>query len=57
MAVETAPKANEILTEETLIKAFELMCCAKSMSVLYEENKEVTAKYVHATSRGTKPFN
>lgn len=28
------------------------MCCAKSMSVLYEENKEVTAKYVHATSRG-----
>jgi 2-oxoisovalerate dehydrogenase E1 component len=52
MAVETAPKANEILTEETLIKAFELMCCAKSMSVLYEENKEVTAKYVHATSRG-----
>jgi 2-oxoisovalerate dehydrogenase E1 component len=52
MAVETAPKANEILTEATLLKAFELMCCAKSMSILYEENKEVTAKYVHATSRG-----
>jgi len=52
MAVETAQKANEILTEATLLKAFELMCCAKSMSVLYEENKEVTAKYVHATSRG-----
>ena len=52
MAVETAPKANNILTEATLLKAFELMCSAKSMSVLYEENKEVTAKYVHATSRG-----
>jgi 2-oxoisovalerate dehydrogenase E1 component len=35
-----------------LLKAFELMCTAKSMAELYEENKEVTAKYVHATSRG-----
>jgi 2-oxoisovalerate dehydrogenase E1 component len=52
MALESVAKANEIITEATLLKAFELMCCAKSMSVLYEENKEVTAKYVHATSRG-----
>lgn len=28
------------------------MCTAKSMTDLYEANKEVTAKYVHATSRG-----
>lgn len=28
------------------------MCTAKSMADLYEANKEVTAKYVHATSRG-----
>ncbi len=28
------------------------MCTAKSMAELYEANKEVTAKYVHATSRG-----
>jgi 2-oxoisovalerate dehydrogenase E1 component len=28
------------------------MCTAKAMTELYEANKEVTAKYVHATSRG-----
>ena len=37
---------------ETLKKAYELMCTAKSMTELFEANKEVTAKYVHATSRG-----
>lgn len=37
---------------EILKKAFELMCTAKSMTELFEANKEVTAKYVHATSRG-----
>lgn len=42
---------NEISTE-LLKKAFALLCTAKSMSELYEANKEVTAKYVHATSRG-----
>jgi 2-oxoisovalerate dehydrogenase E1 component len=33
-------------------RAFELMCKAKTMAEKYEANKEVTAKYVHATSRG-----
>lgn len=37
---------------DTLVKAWELMCKARAMSDLYEENKDVTAKYVHATSRG-----
>ncbi len=37
---------------ETLKKAYSLMCTAKSMAELFEANKEVTAKYVHATSRG-----
>jgi 2-oxoisovalerate dehydrogenase E1 component len=37
---------------DTLKKAYQLMCTAKSMTELYEANKEVTAKYVHATSRG-----
>ena len=36
----------------TLIKAFRLMCTATTLSEKYEANKEVTAKYVHATSRG-----
>jgi len=33
-------------------RAFELMCTAKTMAEKYEQHKEVTAKYVHATSRG-----
>lgn len=40
------------ISEEILLKAWELMCTAKALTELYEANKEVTAKYVHATSRG-----
>lgn len=40
------------VSKDVLLKAFELMCNAKHMTELYEKNKEVTAKYVHATSRG-----
>ncbi len=45
-------KINSPLDEATLLTAYELMCTAKSMTELYEANKEVTSKYVHATSRG-----
>ncbi len=37
---------------KTLEEAFRLMCTARAMSDLYEENAKFTAKYVHATSRG-----
>lgn len=40
------------IDKKTLIKAYELMCSAVSMTELYEENKTITSKYVHATSRG-----
>lgn len=49
---ETKRKINSSIDEQILLKAFELMCTAKAMAELYEENKEVCAKYVHATSRG-----
>ncbi len=45
-------KKDSLIAESTLLKAFELMCTAKAMAELYEEEKEITAKYVHATSRG-----
>lgn len=35
-----------------LLKTYELMCTAKSMAELYEAEKDVCSKYVHATSRG-----
>lgn len=37
---------------DILKKAFHLMATAKAMAELYEKNKEITSKYVHATSRG-----
>ena len=35
-----------------LERAFRLMCTAKTMAEKFEANKEITSKYVHATSRG-----
>jgi 2-oxoisovalerate dehydrogenase E1 component len=43
---------NLTVEKDTLINAFRLMCTAKTLAEKYEANKEVTAKYVHATSRG-----
>lgn len=50
--IQVAPERNTEIRLETLLKAFKLMKMAEAMSILYEENKDITAKYVHATSRG-----
>ncbi len=48
----TQKAAKNSLSVDTLLKAWELMCTARAMSDLYEENAKFTAKYVHATSKG-----
>jgi len=40
-----------MIVKETLLKAFRLMCYAKSMAEIYETNRQI-CKYVHSTSRG-----
>ena len=40
------------IDKEILLKAYRLMTTAKTMAETYEANKEITSKYVHATSRG-----
>ncbi len=40
------------ISKEIFLNAFRLMATAKTMSEKYEANKEITSKYVHATSRG-----
>ena len=40
------------LPKDILKKAYSLMCTARAMSDIYEENAAVTSKYVHATSKG-----
>ena len=53
MSEATLKKENTKQTsKEILLEAFELMCTAKTLAEKYEANKEVTSKYVHATSRG-----
>ncbi len=48
----TAEKIKLPAPKDTLLKAWELMCTAKCMSETYNENIQLTSKYVHATSRG-----
>ena len=40
------------ISSEILKKAYTLICTARSLSKLYEEEKDITSKYVHATSKG-----
>lgn len=49
---DSAAKGNTRIPKDILLTAFEKMATAKALSEKYEANKEVTAKYVHATSRG-----
>jgi 2-oxoisovalerate dehydrogenase E1 component len=37
--------------KETLLRAYELMCTARTMAIVYDENRQI-CKYVHSTSRG-----
>jgi 2-oxoisovalerate dehydrogenase E1 component len=50
-AAKTSKKESK-LSKENLLEAFKVMCTAKTLAEKYEANKEITAKYVHATSRG-----
>jgi 2-oxoisovalerate dehydrogenase E1 component len=52
MSTATLKKKAFTTSNEVFAKAYRLMCTAKAMTTLYEENARVTSKYVHATSRG-----
>ncbi len=40
------------ISKDVLLKAWTHICTARALSDLYEENKDVCSKYVHATSKG-----
>lgn len=40
------------VSQDLLLRAFQLMTTAKTMTEVFEENFKVVSKYVHATSRG-----
>lgn len=43
---------SQPISKDIFLNAFRLMATAKTMAEKYEANKEITSKYVHATSRG-----
>ena len=52
---KTALKSKSVqakISKDIVWRGFELMCTAKTLAEKYEAHKEVTSKYVHATSRG-----
>ncbi|MEO0896187.1 MAG: thiamine pyrophosphate-dependent enzyme [Bacteroidota bacterium] len=52
MGIETKPATQKGLDLDVSMEAYRLMSVAIAMSELFEEKKEETNKYVHATSRG-----
>ncbi|MCF8237494.1 MAG: tungsten formylmethanofuran dehydrogenase [Saprospiraceae bacterium] len=48
----TLSSTRSRVSQETLLRAFQLMTTAKTLTEVYEENFKVVSKYVHATSRG-----
>src|SRR5690242_13368732 len=56
MAIEETTRARKItrpaIDRDILLKAYTLMCTAKRMADLYDENRDICSKYVHSTSRG-----
>src|SRR5688572_2209005 len=40
-----------MVTNDVLLKAYQLMCTARAMAQIYEANRQ-TCRYVHSTSRG-----
>ncbi|MGI9543275.1 MAG: thiamine pyrophosphate-dependent dehydrogenase E1 component subunit alpha, partial [Cyclobacteriaceae bacterium] len=45
-------ETKEAINKKILKKGFELLCTAKAMTEIYEQNFKQVSKYVHATSRG-----
>lgn len=49
---ETTMFVKTKISVDVLQKAYRLMYTAKTMADVYEQKREITSKYVHATSRG-----
>ncbi len=52
MADKPSNKSNQAPGKEILLSAYKYMYTAASMAQLFEDNKTICARYVHATARG-----
>lgn len=51
-ATAKSTKGEDVVQDNVLLKAYELMLTACEMGATYERNRDVCSKYVHSTSRG-----
>nr|MCU0358091.1 thiamine pyrophosphate-dependent enzyme [Cyclobacteriaceae bacterium] len=49
---EKSTQKSATLDQKVLLKAYALMCTARRMAELYDEQRDICTKYVHSTSRG-----
>jgi 2-oxoisovalerate dehydrogenase E1 component len=45
-------KQKTLIVNDVALSAFELMCVARFMAQLYDDNRDICSRYVHSTSRG-----
>jgi 2-oxoisovalerate dehydrogenase E1 component len=45
-------KQKTLIVNAVALRAYELMCIARSMAQLYDVNRDICSRYVHSTSRG-----
>ena len=46
------PILQSPVSKKVLLEAYSLMCTSASMTLLYDEQRAITSRYVHSTSRG-----
>jgi 2-oxoisovalerate dehydrogenase E1 component len=52
LAEQRGVLTSSSISREILLRAFELMCVARRMAEVYDENRDTCSKYVHSTSSG-----
>ncbi len=45
-------RQKTLIVNDVALRAYELMCVARSMAQLYDDNRDICSRYVHSTSRG-----
>lgn len=45
-------RQKTLIVNDVALGAYELMCVARSMAQLYDDNRDICSRYVHSTSRG-----
>ncbi len=45
-------RQKTLIVNDVALRAYELMCVARALAQLYDDNRDICSRYVHSTSRG-----